>query len=127
MSLGSPRWFAMWPSSQRRASNTTAKKAPSAGFEQVTPAEVGLHRLGYPHRAIGLLVVLQDGDDPSCGGEGAVECGHDLRFTSLVAVPDGEATSLEGGAVGGAGHLPVPPLGRNPRLAIEFAGRAGAQ
>ena len=57
-------------------------------------------RLGHPHTAVRSLVVLQNGDQPAGGGQGAVERRGDLRFAAGIAVTGGQSAGLEGGAVG---------------------------
>ena len=46
------------------------------GFEHVPAAEERLQRLGHPHRAVRLLVVLQDRDQPAGGRQRAVQRGR---------------------------------------------------
>src|ERR1700754_2418575 len=96
-------------------------------FEDVATAEVRLKGLRHPHRTVRLLVVLQDRNQPSGGGERPVQRGRGLRLAVLVAVPDVQPPALERGTVRRRGHLAVPPLRRHPGLAVELAGRARAQ
>src|SRR2546430_12629913 len=95
--------------------------------QNIATAEERPQRLGYPYLAVGLLVVLQDRDQPAGGRQGSVKCRGDLGLAVLVAVPDGQPPGLEGGAVGGGGDLAVAALRRYPRLAVVLAGRAAAE
>src|SRR2546423_4509404 len=91
--------------------------------DELDSTQRGLQRGRDPHRAVGLLVVFQDGDDPAGGGQGAVEGRCDLQAPVSVAVAGAQPAGLGGGAVGGGGELTVGPLGRQPGLAVELAGR----
>src|SRR5262249_37146152 len=81
-----------------------------SGFEQVTAAQVGLERLGYGHRAVRPLVVLQNRDDPPSGRQRAVERRGGLRLAVGVPEPDVQPPGLERGAVRRRGELPVTIL-----------------
>ena len=83
-------------------------------------------RLGHDDRAVGLLVVLEDRDDPSRGRERAVQRGRDL-VAALTLDPGVEPPGLEGRAVGGRRELAVATLGRHPRLTVELARRRPAE
>src|SRR6266545_3538158 len=100
---------------------------PLHGLQHVAATEEGLQGLWYPYRAVGLLVVLQDRDDPAGGGQGAVERGERLRLAAGIAVADVQPAGLERRAVRGGGDLAVALLAGDPRLAVELAGGAGAQ
>src|SRR2546430_11410722 len=76
--------------------------------QEVTAAQERLERLGYPDRAVRLLVVLQDRDQPAGGRQGAVEGGGHLRLAAAVPVADAEAAGLGGGAGGAGGDLAGP-------------------
>ena len=97
---------------------------PSADRGEHLEADVGTQRLGDDDRAVGQLVVLEDGDQPPGGGQGAVERRGDL-VAVLALEPGVEPARLEGRAVGGGGELAVAALGGDPRLAVVLA-RGGA-
>src|SRR5262245_25996582 len=99
----------------------TSRLRTHYGLEHVPPAQERLQRLGYGDRTVRTLMVLQNGDDPSCGGRGTVQCGRDLGLAVVVAVPHAEPPSLERGAVRCRGQLAVAPLRRDPRLAVVLA------
>src|SRR5262249_42604476 len=115
----------------RTGAHSTTNRRTSAvrsdTFEQVTTSDVRLESLGYPHRAVRLLVVLQDRHDPTGGRERAVERGGDLCPAVRVPVAHAEAARLERGAVRGRGQLAVAALRRHPALAVELARGRGAQ
>src|SRR5690349_14413324 len=90
-------------------------------FKHVPPTEERLQRLGYRHRAVRLLVVLQDGDDPPGGGRGAIQRGRGLWLAVGVAVAHAQPPGLERGAVRRRRQLAVAPLRRDPRLAVVLA------
>src|SRR5436309_2421112 len=89
-------------------------------------ADPGPKHLGDDDRAVGLLVVLQEGHQrPRAGHRGAVEGVDELgALLAGCLVTDVEAACLEVGAVGRAGHLAVlavlPPAG-HPRLQVVLA------
>ena len=60
--------------------------APLGPVEDFAPTQVRAPRRGHPYGPVGLLVVLQDHDDPARGGERAVERGRYLRARVAVAV-----------------------------------------
>ena len=76
--------------------------------------------------AVGLLVVLQQRDEPARGGQRPVE-GGDRGGAALAAHPDVQAAGLEGRAVARRGQLEPARLRRQPGLAVELAGGAAAQ
>src|SRR6478735_817697 len=95
-------------------------------------AEVLLQRCRDVDRAVRVLVVLQEGDDPAGRGEGAVQGGNRagaLGRTVLVehAFADVEPARLEGGAVRGRGQLAVGALGGDPGFAVKLAGSGIAE
>lgn len=55
----------------------------------------GTQRLGHTDAAVGLLVVLQDGDQPAGGRQGAVQGGGDLRLADLVPTADAQPPGLD--------------------------------
>ena len=73
-------------------------------------------------------MVLQNGDDPAGGGQGAVERRDDTGGALgvlRVALASAEPAGLEGRAVRCRGDLAVAALGGDPGLAVELArGRA---
>src|SRR5438477_11678320 len=89
--------------------------------QNIATAEERRQRGGNRYLAVRLLVVLQDRDEPAGGRQGAVQGRGHLGLAILVAVPDVQPPGLEGGAVRGGGDLPVPALGRYPRLAVVLA------
>src|SRR5262249_22870647 len=88
--------------------------------------------LGYHHGAVGLLIILQDGEDRSRHGHRrAVERVNQARtFLPGGLGADIELPRLVVGAVRGAGHLAVFPLlaaPRHPRLQVVLAVRRPSQ
>ena len=79
-------------------------------------------RFGDQNRAVGLLVVLQDGDDRAADGDGrAVERVDELRaFFAFHFVADVEPAGLVVGAVRGAGDFAI-------LAAVAAAGHPGFQ
>src|SRR5215470_18070877 len=69
------------------------------GLKHVPPAQERLQRLGYGHRTVRTLMVLEDRDDPPGGGRGAVQGRGGLRLAVIVAVSHAEPPRLERGAV----------------------------
>src|SRR6478735_2181600 len=95
-------------------------------------AEVLLQGGGDVDGAVGVLVVLQDGDDPAGGGQGAVERGDRPRALGRAVLvqnpfPDVQPARLERGAVRRRGQLPVCALGGDPGLTVKLPGRGIAQ
>ena len=80
-------------------------------------------------RAVGLLAILDDRDQrPADRHGGAVERVDVLRrCTRGGPVAAAETTSLVVGRVRGRGQLAVSLLARDPGLAVELAGRRGAE
>ena len=72
-------------------------------------------------------MVLQDGDEPAGGRQGAVQGCSDLRLAVGVPVTGLQAAGLEGRAVRGGRQLTVGVLRRDPGLGVELAGSRGAQ
>ena len=82
---------------------------------------------GTAMRAVGLLVVLHDGDERAADGHaGAVQRVHEAR-PLLGAEAGVEPPRLVVRAVAAAGELPVALLAREPRLAVELLRRRGAE
>ena len=89
--------------------------------------QLGAHewhqRVGDPHAAVGLLVVLQDRHQPAGGAQRAVERGRDLRLAVRVPVTGRQPARLEGRAVRRRRQLAVGPLGREPTPRSRTCGR----
>src|SRR5215218_6419418 len=108
------------------------RAATSAGLsrhwlEHLESAKVPPEGLGYDDRAVGLLVGLEDGDDPPGGGQGTVERRNRRGPAVLGAVTDVETTRLEGRAVRRRGELAVGLLRGHPRLDVVLARGARAE
>src|SRR5690625_285175 len=95
-------------------------------LEDLASSQIGAQAFGDHHRAVGLLVVLEDRGDEAGGGQGAVE-GGDGAQAVLGALADVQPARLELGAVRGGGQLAVGLLTGHPGLAVELAGGGGAQ
>ena len=79
---------------------------------------------GNDNRAVGLLVVLQNGDDDARNRhERAIQGCHRRGRPVGAALSNAKSPRLEFGAVRGAGDFAVPVLGGNPCLAVELTGR----
>ena len=72
-------------------------------------------------------MILQDGDEPTRGGQRAVERGDGAGAAVGYTLADVQTTGLILGAVRRGGQLAILALGRHPRLAVELAGGGGAQ
>src|SRR6476469_3556493 len=111
------------PSAVRSMPPPAAVPGSADGGQDVEPDQ-GTQHLGHHDRAVGLLVVLEDGDQPAGRGQRAVEGGRHL-VAVLPLEPRVQPARLEGRAVRGGGELAVAPLGRHPGLAVVLA-RGGA-
>src|SRR3954452_11225189 len=99
--------------------------ASGASGDRLQDVEAEEGALGHRDhdRTVGLLVVLQDGDEPARRAERAVECRHRARARAArVALPGVQPARLVRGAVRGRRELAVLALRRHPRLAVELAG-----
>src|SRR5262245_10763152 len=110
------------PPSQCHASSSRLLADP------LEPAHEAPQRLGDDDRAVGLLIVLQDGDQgPPHGETRTVERVRVLRLPlRLRAVADVGAPRLEVLAVGARGDLPVRVLAGQPDLEVVGLGRREA-
>ena len=116
------------PRHRRRHGTGTGAISDIPGVSTSCAAEPRAQGGGHVHRAVGALVHLeQAGDGAGDRAQGAVERGRGLRLPVGVAVADGQPPGLEGGAVRGAGQLPVGALAGEPRLDVELARGAGAE
>ena len=99
----------------------------TTGSRTSRPRRYGCSACRDPHRAVGLLVGLEDRHDRARDrDERAVQRGQRPHLVTEAA-PDVEAAGLEVGAVRGRGELAVLALRRDPRLAVELALRAQTQ
>src|SRR4051812_13178478 len=93
--------------------------ASSAGGDALDAAQIRPQRRGNHHRAVRLLVVLEDGDQRAPDGEaGAVERVRESGLAALGAVADVGATRLEVLAVAARGDLAIRLLARQPDLEV---------
>src|SRR5688572_26982038 len=112
----------MWPAMPRISWRSGGGLTRSNAVE----ARVGAERLRDPHRAVGLLVVLEQRDQRARDRHGgAVERVDELVLLAALS-PEArlEAAGLEIGAVRRAGHLaPVAALAApgQPGLEVELA------
>ena len=84
--------------------------------------------LRRPHRAVGLLAVLDQRQQRAAGGEGgAVQRVHVPRPPDAGAVADVEPPRLEVGGVGAGRQLPVALLAGQPDLDVVLLGGGGAE
>ena len=72
-------------------------------------------------------MVLHDGDQPTGGGQRAVQGGDRAGAAVFHTLADVQTASLVLGAVRGGRELAVAALGRDPSLAVELAGGGGAE
>src|SRR4051795_6344419 len=90
-------------SSAIRSGPAPVTSARSRRVQHVETPEIRLQRLRDAYGSVGLLVVLQERDDPARRGQGAVQRGH-ARVARLrdvrSALADVEPSRLIGGAVG---------------------------
>src|SRR4051812_43692375 len=109
------------PSTSRPSSLSTT--TGSGNGRQHIGTDVRLQRFWYDDGAVGLLVVLQDRDDPTGRGQRAVERRNDpvLALAVRVALAHPEPAGLVRRAVRGRRQLAVAALGRHPALAVELA------
>src|SRR6185437_454572 len=112
------------PSTSRATSRAGPPGASGKGRQDVG-TDVRLQGFRHRHRAVGLLVVLQDCDDPPGRGQRAVEGRDDpvLALTLRVALSDAEPPSLVRRAVAGRRQLAIAALRRHPALTVELARR----
>ena len=82
---------------------------------------------GDPDRAVGLLVVLEQGDDRAADRDGGAVEGVEGAVALGRPDPAADAAGLVVGAVRGRGQLPVGSLGGDPGLAVELAGGRAAE
>src|SRR5690606_34865730 len=93
-------------------------------LEHLEAPEVRTQALRHADRAVGLLVVLEDRDDPARRAERAVERRDGARLVLAVdldALAHVEAARLERRAVRRRRELEVALLRGQPRLAVELA------
>src|SRR3712207_3366793 len=85
-------------------------------------SDVRDERLGKQHRAVLLLVDLQQRYERATYGErGTVQGVEELGPTTVFSVPDPEAAGLVVGGVGGARDLSVVVAAGHPSLEVELA------
>ena len=93
---------------------------PLGRLDDLLATHVGTHGLRNDDGSVLLLVVLENGDQPTSGGQRTVQRGNGAGAAIFHTFANVQATSLVFGAVGGGGQLAVATLGRNPSFAIEF-------
>src|SRR5262245_4178439 len=82
-----------------------------------------------PHRSVGALTVLEQGDQRAADGDGGPvqRVDVDRARLGLRAVAAVEPPGLVVGRVRARRQLPVAALARDPALAVELPGRGGAE
>lgn len=100
---------------------------PLGRLDDFLATHVGTHGLRDDNGAVFLLVVLEDSNQPTGGGQRTVQRGNGAGTAIFHTFANVQTTRLVFGAVGGGGQLAVAALGRNPSLAVELTSRGGAQ